>query len=182
VLTSPVLCVRGEGTWTVPERTTFADWVRGALPRPPTVADLDYHTSTLFPPVRPRGHLEVRYVDAQPGGGWALPVAVVSALLDGPGPPDGPDVLDRVLELCEPARGRWISGARHGLEDRVLARAAAGVFTLACERLAGAPAGTVPPAVAAAVVAMTERQVLRGRCPADDPGAGEPPAAPVEDT
>ena len=182
VLNSPVLCVRGEGTWTVPERTTFADWVRGALDRPPTVADLEYHTSTLFPPVRPRGHLEVRYVDAQPGGGWVLPVAVVSALLDGP-----PDVLDRVLELCEPARGRWISGARHGLDDRVLARAAAGVFTLACERLAAAPAGTVPPTVAAAVVAMTERQVLRGRCPADDPQPDDPqpddpPAAPVEET
>ena len=47
---------------------------RVALPGPPTVKDLDYHISTLFPPVRPRGHLEIRYVDAQPGRRWALPV------------------------------------------------------------------------------------------------------------
>ncbi len=166
VLASPLLCVRGEGSWDVPERTTFADWVHGALPRPPTTADLDYHVSTLFPPVRPHGHLEVRYIDAQPGGRWALPAAVVTALLS------TPEVIDLVLELCEPARGRWISGARHGLADRVLARAAAGLFTLACDRLDD----HAPAHVRADLVDMTERQVLAGRCPADDPAPGEPPA------
>lgn len=169
VLASPLLCVRGEGSWDVRGRVTFADWVRGARTgtspsRPPTTADLDYHVSTLFPPVRPHGHLEVRYVDAQAGDRWALPTAVITALLRDDA------TVDLVLELCEPARGRWISGARHGLDDRVLARAAAGVFTLACDRLGDAPAH-----VRDALVAMTERQVLRGRCPADDPVPGEPP-------
>ncbi len=160
VLASPLLCVRGDGVWTVPHRVTFADWIHGALPEPPTTADLDYHVSTLFPPVRPHGHLEVRYVDGQPGDRWALPTVVIAALLA------DPCVTDRVLELCEPARGRWVSAARHGLADRVLAAAAAGVFTLACERApeAGAPDWTVD-----ALVTMTERQVLRGRCPADEP-------------
>lgn len=169
VLTSPVLCVRGAGAWTVPHRVTFAEWVQGALPTRPTTADLDYHISTLFPPVRAHGHLEVRYVDGQRGDDWALPTAVIVALLS------GPDVVDRVLELCEPARGRWVSGARHGLADRVLARAAAGVFTLACEHLAGVGA---PGWVADALVAMTERRVLRGCCPADEPmpGDGHPTA------
>ena len=37
---------------------------------PPTVDDLAYHLTTLFPQVRPRGHLEVRYLDAQPGPWW----------------------------------------------------------------------------------------------------------------
>jgi glutamate--cysteine ligase len=165
VLASPLLCVRGDGSWDVPGRVTFADWVGGALPRPPTTADLDYHVSTLFPPVRPHGHLEVRYIDAQPGRRWTLPTALLAALLA------APSTLEVVLELCEPARGRWISGARHGLDDRVLARAAAGVFTLACERLAdvGAPAD-----VRDELVEMTERQVLLGRCPADDPAPGDP--------
>ncbi len=177
VLASPLLCVRSGGSWQVPERLTFADWVRGALPVPPTTADLDYHVSTLFPPVRPHGHLEVRYLDAQPGRRWALPVAVVTALL-GPHPGPGPDVLDPVLEACAPARGRWISGARHGLADRVLARAAAAVFPLAVARL---EADGAPPGVLADLVDMTERQVLRGRCPADDPGPGEPPLPPEDD-
>ena len=164
VLASPLLCVRGEDTWTVPQGITFGDWVRGALPTPPTTADLDYHVSTLFPPVRAHGFLEVRYVDAQAGDGWALPTAVLVALLSDPA------VTDRVLEICEPVRGRWVSGARHGLADRVLARAAAGVFTLALDRLPGIGA---PGWVVDALTLMTERQVLRGRCPADDPLPGE---------
>lgn len=164
VLTSPLLCVRGEGSWTVPDGVTFGDWVNGALPTPPTTADLDYHVSTLFPPVRPHGFLEIRYVDAQAGDGWALPTAVLAALLSDAA------TVDRVLELCEPARGRWVSGARHGLEDRVLARAAAGVFGLALERLPGLGA---PGWVLDALTAMTERYVLRGLCPADDPAPGD---------
>jgi glutamate--cysteine ligase len=130
--------------------------VRGAFPTPPTTADLDYHVSTLFPPVRPHGHMEVRYVDGQPGNDWTLPTAVIVALLH------QPQTVDRVLELCEPARGRWVSGARHGLADRVLARAAAGVFTLACERLDPGP-------VRDRLVDVTEGRVLRGQCPADLP-------------
>ena len=49
--------------------------------RPPTAGDLEYHLSTLFPPVRPRGHFELRMIDAQPGDGWVVPLAVASALL-----------------------------------------------------------------------------------------------------
>ncbi len=161
VVATPLLCVRRQrGSWAVPEQVTFAAWADGALAPPPTTADLDYHVSTMFPPVRPHGHLEVRYLDAQPDRGWALPTALLAALLS------DPVATDRVLEVCLPARGRWVSGARHGLADRVLARAAALVFDLACTRL---PAVGAPPWVVDALVEMTERYVLRGRCPADDP-------------
>lgn len=163
VLHSPVLCVRRDGTWRVPVQLSFADWIHGALPERPTTADLDYHVSTLFPPVRPHGHLEVRYIDAQPGRRWALPTAVLVALLADRG------VTDRVREICEPAQGRWVSGARHGLGDRVLAQAAAGVFELACYRL---PSVGAPDWVISDLAAMTE-QVLRGRCPADDALEGD---------
>ena len=68
----PLMCVRNEGDdWTAPRGATFGDWIDGALDaeigRRPVWADLDYHLSTLFPPVRAVGHLEVRYIDAQPG-------------------------------------------------------------------------------------------------------------------
>jgi glutamate--cysteine ligase family protein len=159
VLTSPVMCVRRAGAWEVPERVTFADWIAGALPGRPTTADLDYHVSTLFPPVRPHGHLEVRYVDAQAGRRWAVPVVLLTALLADPA------VTDRAREACEPAQGRWVSGARHGLADRVLARAAATVFELACDQL---PVLGAPAWAAEDLVVMTERLVLRGRCPADE--------------
>jgi glutamate--cysteine ligase len=170
VLRTPLLCRRRpHGPWTVPAGITFADWVDGAFDTPPTTADLDYHISTLFPPVRPHGHVEVRYLDMQPGTGWALPAAVLAALLS------DPVVTDRVLEVCEPALGRWESGARHGLADRVLARAAARVFDLACSRL---PAVGAPSWLADALCDTTERYVLRGRCPADDPDP-DPPVGPA---
>jgi glutamate--cysteine ligase len=164
VLDTPLLAVRGPGRWMVPRGITFADWIRGALPEPPTTADLDHHITTLFPPVRPHGHLEVRYVDAQPGRRWALPVAMLVALLS------DATTIDRTREVCAPAAGRWTSGARHGLSDRVLARAAAGVFELAIGRL---PAVGAPEWVVDDLVAMHEHQVLRGRCPADDPDIPE---------
>lgn len=159
VVASPVLCVRQGGEWLVPDGVSFGDWVRGALPGPrPTTADLDYHVSTLFPPVRPHGHLEVRYVDMQPGRGWTLPTAVLIALLS------DPSVTDRARAACEPARDRWVSAARHGLDDRVLARSAATVFELA---LGALPAVDAPRWLADDLTTMTERQVLRGLCPAD---------------
>ncbi|MCL9793333.1 ergothioneine biosynthesis glutamate--cysteine ligase EgtA, partial [Frankia sp. AgKG'84/4] len=65
---------------------TLADWLdgRGPVSRAPTLDDLRYHATTLFPPVRPRGWWELRYLDAQPADGWRVAVAVTTALLDDP--------------------------------------------------------------------------------------------------
>lgn len=170
VLSTPLLCVRRSGgSWSVPGGITFADWIDGAVTPSPTTADLDYHVTTLFPPVRPHGHLEARYVDMQPGQRWALPLAVLAAVLS------DPVVTDRALEVCEPATGRWEAGARHGLADRVLARAAARVFDLACSRL---PAVGAPGWVQELLDDHTDRYVLRGRCPADDPEPEQLPVSP----
>lgn len=129
-LAAPVLCVRRpEGSWHAPPGVTFADWIAGALPRPPTVDDLAYHLTTLFPPVRPRGYVEVRYLDAQPPEEWLAPVAVLTALLADEA------TVDAVLDLCAPAAGRWAESARLGLASPVLARAADVVFDLACRAL-----------------------------------------------
>ncbi|MER8182042.1 ergothioneine biosynthesis glutamate--cysteine ligase EgtA [Kitasatospora sp. NPDC094015] len=97
VLDARVLCVqRRDGLpWTAPTGLTFRDWLRGAGERPATLADLDYHRTTLFPPVRPRGHMELRMLDAQPGDGWLTPLALVSALLD------DPVAADEALEALE---------------------------------------------------------------------------------
>lgn len=160
VLDTELLCVRrADGRWDAPPGVTFAAWVRGCaeLP-PPTTADLEYHISTLFPPVRPHGHLEIRYLDAQPGRRWALPTAVLAALLADPA------VTDRARQACEPAAGRWVSAARHGLADRVLQRAAVTVFELAVAALHRLDA---PSWLVADLAVMLERRVRRGLCPAD---------------
>ncbi|MGH4024548.1 MAG: ergothioneine biosynthesis glutamate--cysteine ligase EgtA [Pseudonocardiaceae bacterium] len=160
-LDTPVLCRRRSGgSWEVPNGITFAEWVAGALPGPrPTTADLDYHLTTLFPPVRPHGHIEVRYLDTQPPGQWLVPVAVVAALLSDPA------VTAAARDACAAAAGRWVEAARYGLRDDVLATAATAVFELACRAL---PALDPPAGVRMLVEEITERRVRRGRCPADE--------------
>jgi len=132
VLDTPVLCVRDEKEpWATPRGVSFADWVGGALPRPPTTDDLDYHLSTMFPPVRPHGYLEVRYLDAQRGDGWITPVALLAALMSTPG------TVDAVLDACVPVGDRWLPAARDGLADRALATAAAAVLDVGARALPG---------------------------------------------
>ena len=159
-LDTPVLCQRRpDGRWEVPNGVTFADWLSGALPGRPSTADLDYHLTTLFPPVRPHGHLEVRYLDTQPAGQWLVPVAVVAALLAAPA------VTAAARDACAPAVGRWWEAAHRGLRDDTLAAAAVAVFELACDAL---PALNAPTGVQLLVEDVTEYRVRHGRCPADD--------------
>ncbi len=160
VVDTPVLCLRHpSGRWEVPNGVTFADWLSGALPGRPSTADLDYHLTTLFPPVRPHGHLEVRYLDTQPAGQWLVPVAVVAALLADPA------VTAAARDACAPTVGRWLEAAERGLRDDILAAAAVAVFELACDAL---PALDAPAGMQLLVEEITEHRVRRGRCPADD--------------
>ncbi|MGH8964246.1 MAG: ergothioneine biosynthesis glutamate--cysteine ligase EgtA, partial [Actinomycetes bacterium] len=159
-LDTPVLCRRRPwGSWDVPSGVTFADWLSGALAGRPSTADLDYHLTTLFPPVRPQGYLEVRYLDTQPAGQWLVPVAVVAALLA------DSSVTSAARAACAPAVGLWLEAAERGLHDDTLATAAVAVFELACHAL---PALDAPLGVRRLVEQITERRVQRGRCPADD--------------
>ncbi|MEU6075038.1 ergothioneine biosynthesis glutamate--cysteine ligase EgtA [Micromonospora sp. NPDC047074] len=130
VLAAPLLCLRDDGPdWTPPPGVTFADWIDGALPRPPTTDDLDYHVSTLFPPVRPRGYLELRWLDTQPGRGWAVPLAVLAALFADSG------TVGAARAVAGSVAHRWHAAARDGLRDPALAAAAADLFDLALTAL-----------------------------------------------
>ncbi|MEU5164350.1 ergothioneine biosynthesis glutamate--cysteine ligase EgtA [Streptomyces sp. NPDC020875] len=185
VLDAPVMVVRpaGDGPWERPRGLTFRRWIRSGAPRPPTRADLDYHLTTLFPPVRPRGHLELRMIDAQPGDdGWQVPLAVTAALFDDP---EATELAYRTVKpLAERAGPRpaprnplWLDAARYGLADPELRGAAEVCFGAALEALPRAGASR---RVQDAVAAFHERHVLRGRCPADDhppPSPGKEPRA-----
>ena len=133
-LDSPVLCVRrADGPWTAPAGLSFADWVArpDVIGRRPTAEDLDYHLTTLFPPVRPHGYLEVRYLDAQSGDAWLAPVTVLATLLEDPAR------VDQVLEVTQESADKWLTAARVGLEDEALARAATTVLAMALSALDG---------------------------------------------
>ena len=99
-LDAELMLIRRDGgpSWVAPRGLTFRGWLRGELgsERPPTIDDLTYHLSTLFPPVRPRGHLELRMIDAQCGDGWIVPAALAWALLE------DPRAADTAMAAAEP--------------------------------------------------------------------------------
>ena len=170
VMDAPVMCIRAEtGPWQVPKGMSFRSWTRSA--DPPDRTDLDYHLTTLFPPVRPRGHLELRMIDAQPGDdGWIVPLAVTTALFDDPAAAETAyrtvkPLAERALFLPAPCNPLWVSATRDGLTDPELHEAAVICFAAAAAAL---PRLGASAAVQGAVAEFTDRYVARGRCPADD--------------
>lgn len=167
-------------SWSVDRQFTFREWIDHHVTlrlRPPTFADLQYHLTTLFPPVRPRGAVEVRYLDAQRGDGWVVPLAVVYTLVE-----DAEAGL-RALEAVEPTMGRWLEAARQGVANPELADAGTLLLDLAAESLdrAGQPSWLVD-----RVVRFADDYPRRARCPADDlrsvgPGVAPAPHPAIDD-
>ncbi|QFY06605.1 ergothioneine biosynthesis glutamate--cysteine ligase EgtA [Nonomuraea phyllanthi] len=143
----------------VRDGSTFRDWLEGGGERRPTAEDLAYHATTVFPPVRPRGWLEIRYLDAQHPAAWPVCVAVTHALVT------DDRAADAALAAVEPYRTGWEVAARCGLGDPRLRRAAEACFRAALEALPRLGAG---PGLAGEVAAFADRHVAPGRSPAAD--------------
>ena len=134
----------------------FADWADGRVllgGRRPTQADLDYHLTTLFPPVRPRRWLEIRYLDSLPDAVWPAVVFTLVTLLD------DPVAADIAAEATEAVATVWDRAAQIGLGDRRLHEAATRCVHTAAERA---------PAELEESMQRLVRSVEKGRCPADD--------------
>ncbi|MCW2806545.1 MAG: hypothetical protein JWQ93_500 [Marmoricola sp.] len=130
-LKAPVMLVRdGDDLRAVTSRVPFDAWLRAEAPfvRRPTLADLDYHLTTLFPPVRPRGYIEIRCLDALPDRWWPALATVTATLAD--------DLVaaDIAMDACAPVARSWETAARTGLEDPAIRRAASGCLDAAVQR------------------------------------------------
>lgn len=127
-LDAPVMILRdGDELRPVRERVSFEAWLRqpALLGRRATREDLDYHLTTLFPFVRPRGYIEIRCMDALPDRWWPAIAAMAVTLID------DPVAADAARELCEPVAGRWEPAARRGPDDPDLSAAVLGCVELA---------------------------------------------------
>jgi len=168
-LAADVMFVSGQGPWgldgmAVPPGLPFGAWMaNGHDVGWPTADDLRYHLSTLFPPVRPRGWLELRVLDALPD--WirevaALTVATASTREAG---------RELRARLRPPAREPWLAAARHGLRHPGLLAAARELFAVVRENL-----GRVSDRGEHAdlVEAYSREYVNAGRMPGDDLGRG----------
>jgi glutamate--cysteine ligase len=155
-LRAPVMLAKNPDPAPVAHWVPFADWADGRVllgDRRPTVADLEYHLTTLFPPVRPRGFLEVRYLDSVPDAVWPAMVFTLATLLD------DPVAADIAAEATESVATAWDRAAQLGLGDRRLHTAALRCVHAAADR---APAGVEES------MGLLVRSVEQGRCPADD--------------
>lgn len=133
----------------------FERWASGEIRlgnRMPTAADLRTHLTTLFPPVRLRGYLELRYLDMAAPRWWPAIAAVAATLMD------DPDAADLATEATEQTALLWPEAARDGLADARLAGSARRCLAIA--------AGRVPAELRPAVDDLAEL-VESGRCPGD---------------
>ena len=140
----------------VTHRVPFADWADGREllgGRRPTRSDLDYHLTTLFPPVRPRQWLEIRYLDSVPNAIWPAVVFMLVTLLD------DPVAAAHAADAVQPVATAWDVAARIGLNDPRIYAAANQCVAIAAER---APAGLTP------AMQHLADAVQQGRSPADD--------------
>lgn len=150
--------------WTADPGLTLDQWLQGQGPRPVTHADLDFHLSTLFPPVRPRGWWELRMIDAVPLRWWPVPVALVAALADDPrARAVAEESTERMCGGRSPDRGLWMRSAQRGLTDPAVSRCARDCFDAAVEALPRMGAASL----AGLVDDYADRHTRRGTSPAD---------------
>lgn len=122
-----------DGCRTVDGNLTLAGWVeRGHDGRWPDESDVAYHLTTLFPPVRFRGWLELRFLDSLPAPWWRAAAVTTAVVLENE---DVAAVVGPVARRHRTA-DRWAAAARLGLQDPDLAAVA-----LACVRCAAEVSG-----------------------------------------
>jgi len=142
------------------EYPSFGDWITHASP---SSEDWHDHLTTLFPEVRPRGHLELRSIDSLPAEWFAAPFALIAGVLydasglraadDLLGPPD-PSMLDRA--------------AQSGLHDPSFARTARDLFEISLRGCRTLGSDYFDPVDLDQASTFFDRFTRRGRSPADD--------------
>ncbi len=157
-----------DGRWTPGEPGfNFGAWIRDGHPEFgwPTEDDFEYHLTTLFYEVRPRGFLELRGGEAVPDELRAAEVVLVTPLLY------DEQARHSALARLEPHRHRlpelWRRAARIGVGDPELREMAVAVWEEAC-RGAERMADDVGSDAVKATRRFLERFTYRGRTPADE--------------
>jgi glutamate--cysteine ligase len=138
---------------------TFGQWVeQGHELGYPDLDDLVVHLTTLFPPIRPKGWLELRMVDALPDPWWRVPITIASMVYDA-------KAVRIIDELVEPTADLWEVAARQGMENELLAQTAQAVFNAALDAMDRLD---VDEETASVVEAFNRKFVQKGRSPADE--------------
>jgi glutamate--cysteine ligase len=143
----------------------FDEWLARARP---TASEWHEHLTTLFPEVRPRGHVELRSSDAIAPQWYAAPIALAVGITYEPG------ALRAAVELLgHPDLGLLERAGRVGLHDPATARTATQLAEIALAGCEGLGPGYFHPADLEQARAFFERYTMSSRAPADDVGGAE---------
>jgi glutamate--cysteine ligase len=146
----------------------FEKWILNGHPRWgwPTAADLDYHLTTLFFEVRPRGFFELRAGEALPDQWRAVPVALMAALFYEDGARAA--ALDLLAECRSTLPEIWRRAAIDGVRDPELRDLACRLWEIGLEGAKALPIGYVGGEALTSIEDYLEHFTARGRMPADD--------------
>lgn len=142
---------------------TFRHWMEyGFHGLYPDLHDWEYHLSTLFPVVRPRGFFEMRYIDAQPRAFWMVPGVILTEVLYDEG------LREEVIAWLSPYRttltGMLREAAVHGMAEEEISGLAGKIIRRALE----VGQSHRDAALLSACEQYLETYTLQRRCPADD--------------
>ena len=139
---------------------TLRDWITsGHVVGHPTADDVEYHLTTLFPPIRPRGWLELRMLDALPDPWWQVAAAIsITALTD-------PALGAELMPIVRGCRDLRLTAAGWGVHDPALGATSCRVIDTI---LAAMDARDFDAALVANAREFAQRYVHRGRSLADD--------------
>jgi len=146
---------------------SFEQWMRDGHPEfgHPTLANFDYHLTTLFLEVRPRGSFEIRSTDALPSPWLTAPVVLWTGLLYDDRARS--QALDTLQGIRSRLPERWATAARIGFADAELLELATSVWNNALEGARRLPAGYFSAAGLETTEQFLETFVRRGQSPSD---------------
>jgi glutamate--cysteine ligase len=142
------------------ELRPFGEWLGHAHP---TLEEWRDHLSTLFPEVRPRGHLELRSCDAIPPTWYAAPIALAVGITY------EPRALRAAADLLGPPDlGLLDRAGRAGLSDPAILRTAVDLTELALAGCTALGPAYFHPSDLDQARCFFDQYTRRGRSPADD--------------
>jgi glutamate--cysteine ligase len=147
---------------------SFSHWIESGHPDHgwPTAEDLDYHLTTLFFEVRPRGFFELRAGEALSDRWRAAIVVLVSAALY------DDRARAKTLAALGDSRGRlpdlWLRAATQGVRDPEIGELADQVWRAALDGARRMPLGFFDDTSLNTTQAFLERFTFERRMPADD--------------
>ncbi len=160
-LDAPVMFFRAGTDCIVPAAPlTLRQWIADGHPvGHPDTDDVAYHLTTLFPPIRPRGWLELRMLDALPHPWWEVAAAITVSLLT------DDDLAAQVAPIVRGGRALALNAAWWGVHDPAIGGTAIQLLDLVVPELGRLGYSDV---LVRDAQRFVEQYTRRGRALADD--------------